>query len=190
MHFDDGQGCSAFSWGNLETEAVRKALPGAKSPNTLTQRGWCRIPGHQKLEEKGQCYQMVPQRRSREVLLCRDELAISKPKCWCTRAREARLEVVWSLEPECRWGHPHTHPRHRHALQELGRPEHGRSSWDVAQKPFIQGTPHQLFPLLYSGVVFKHMLLLERATLQHHVKWFFCLTNTWGLCISHKLMFT
>lgn len=51
---------------------------------------------------------MVPQRRSREVLLCRDELAISKPKCWCTRAREARLEVVWSLEPECRWGHPPT----------------------------------------------------------------------------------
>lgn len=48
---------------------------------------------------------MVPQRRSREVLLCRDELAISKPKRWCTRAREARLEVVWSLEPECRWGH-------------------------------------------------------------------------------------
>lgn len=60
------------------------------------------------MEEKGQCYQMVPQRRSREVLLCRDELAISKPKCWCTRAREARLEVVWSLEPECRWGHPPT----------------------------------------------------------------------------------
>lgn len=51
---------------------------------------------------------MVPQRRSREVLLCRDELAISKPKRWCTRAREARLEVVWSLEPECRWGHPPT----------------------------------------------------------------------------------
>ena len=69
MHLNDGQGCSVFSWGNIEAELWRQMPPGTWILNSLTQK---RLPGHQKLEQKGWCYRQCLQGRKSSSILQRE----------------------------------------------------------------------------------------------------------------------
>lgn len=65
MHLKDGQGGSVSSCGNLGTESVSKVNAPRGTDDWFIDAKTTQNARDQKMEQKGQCYQEVPQERSR-----------------------------------------------------------------------------------------------------------------------------